>query len=164
MIVLAKAWRALGRSGHRVLQPAMGVVLRLLRSRRTRVVLLDPDGRVALARVWLSHQGWELPGGGLRRGEDPAAGGARELAEEVGVGPADLQPPGLRPFGELLDPHGAFTAVLLTGVARDSSSLAVPRQHRWEIVEVAWWPVDALPPDCDPLVHQALDLLTLGGS
>lgn len=164
MISLAGLWRFLGRLGHRVLQPPMGWVLRLLDNRRTRVVLTDRHGRVALARVWLSHQGWELPGGGLRRGEAPTVGGTRELAEEVGVGAADLGPPGLRTFGELPDPTGAFTAVLLTGIVRDPACLAVPPRHRWEIVEVAWWPVDALPEDCDPLVHQALALLGSGGS
>lgn len=164
MASVATLWRSLGRWGHHVLQPLTALVLRLLRSRRTRVVLTDGHGRVALARVWLSHQGWELPGGGLRRGEDPAVGGERELAEEVGVGAADLRPPGLQPFGELPDPTGVFTAVLLTGVARDPACLGVPRRHRWEIVEVGWWPTDALPPDCDPLVHRALALLDRGAS
>ncbi len=157
-------WLALGRGGHRLLRRPTRLVLRRMHNRRTRVVLTDDDGRVALARVWLSHQGWELPGGGLRRDEDPVAGGTRELAEEVGVGASDLRAPGLQLLGELPDPTGAFTAVLLTGVARDPACLAVPPRHRWEIVEVAWWPVDALPPDCDRLVAPALALLGDGPS
>ncbi len=42
------------------------------------------DGRVLAIRTSY-RRGWGLPGGGLRAGEDAAAGAARELAEEVGV-------------------------------------------------------------------------------
>lgn len=42
------------------------------------------DGRVLTVRCSY-RQGWALPGGGLRMDEDPAAGAARELGEEVGV-------------------------------------------------------------------------------
>jgi len=54
----------------------------------TAAVIRDEAGRVLLARRPADrHMGglWELPGGKLHDGESPAAGLARELAEELGV-------------------------------------------------------------------------------
>jgi 8-oxo-dGTP diphosphatase len=51
-------------------------------------VVTDEDGRILLCRLSLSELDvgkWTLPGGGLEFGEDPAAGGVRELEEETGL-------------------------------------------------------------------------------
>lgn len=48
----------------------------------------DDAGRVLLVRVapgYPSVGQWTLPGGGLKFGEDPAAGALRELTEETGL-------------------------------------------------------------------------------
>ena len=47
-------------------------------------VCSDPDGRVLLVRS-RQHAGWGLPGGLLQRGEEPADGLVRELAEELSL-------------------------------------------------------------------------------
>ncbi|MEU4368600.1 NUDIX hydrolase [Micromonospora chersina] len=67
--------------------------------RAARVLLVDVSDRVLLfegsdpARP--GHRYWFTPGGGLDPGETPAAGAARELAEETGLrlAPAELGPP-----------------------------------------------------------------------
>ncbi|WP_320065250.1 NUDIX hydrolase [Micromonospora sp. RTGN7] len=67
--------------------------------RAARVLLVDAAGRVLLfagsdpARP--AHRYWFTPGGGLEAGESPAAGAARELAEETGLrlAPAELGEP-----------------------------------------------------------------------
>ncbi|TDC49858.1 NUDIX domain-containing protein [Micromonospora sp. KC207] len=67
--------------------------------RAARVLLVDAADRVLLlvghdpARP--DHQYWFTPGGGLEPGEPPAAGAARELAEETGLllTPAELGEP-----------------------------------------------------------------------
>lgn len=54
----------------------------------TAAVIRDGGGRVLLARRPADrHMGglWEFPGGKVDDGEEPAAGLARELAEELGV-------------------------------------------------------------------------------
>lgn len=47
-------------------------------------VLTDGD-RVLLVRHTYGDRRWDLPGGTLRSGEDPAEGVRREMAEELGV-------------------------------------------------------------------------------
>lgn len=67
--------------------------------RASRVLLVDAAGRILLfhgvdpARPGFGY--WMTPGGGLADGEEPAAGAARELAEETGLrlDPAELGQP-----------------------------------------------------------------------
>lgn len=64
-----------------------------------RILLLDSAGRVLLFHGYdpsrPGHDYWFTPGGGLEPGETPAAGAARELAEETGLrlAPAQLGAP-----------------------------------------------------------------------
>jgi len=66
-------WRA-----HR--KPRTGVV----------VVAFDADGRVLLVRHSYGPRLWTLPGGGIRRGEQPEQAMLREIREELGCSLGDL--------------------------------------------------------------------------
>jgi len=47
-------------------------------------VLTDGE-QVLLVRHTYGHREWDLPGGAVRRGEDPAVAASREMHEELGV-------------------------------------------------------------------------------
>jgi len=58
--------------------------------RSSRIILLDPSGRVLLLRFRLSKGGapfefWATPGGGVEAGESDHQAAQRELGEEVGL-------------------------------------------------------------------------------
>lgn len=65
---------------------------RVRRPRRTSVVVIafDEHGKVLLVRHSYGRAIWALPGGGTNRGERPEHAAAREIAEELGCGLADL--------------------------------------------------------------------------
>ncbi|MBW8783368.1 MAG: NUDIX domain-containing protein [Novosphingobium sp.] len=108
-----------------------------------RVVALDGDGRVLLIRHRIRHsygsRAWMLPGGGLRRGEDPLGAAARELAEEAGCGL--IAPVLVAEVPEVL--HGAGNRVhVVVGRTAD-----VARPDRREATHAAFFAPDALPAD-----------------
>jgi putative (di)nucleoside polyphosphate hydrolase len=55
------------------------------------IYLLDGAGRVFVGqRVDLSAEAWQMPQGGIDRGETPAAAARREMLEEIGTDRAKL--------------------------------------------------------------------------
>jgi 8-oxo-dGTP pyrophosphatase MutT (NUDIX family) len=122
--------------------------------RAARVLLVDAAGRVLLflgsdpARPGFDY--WFTPGGGLDDGEEPAAGAARELAEETGLRlvPADFGEPVWRETVEF-----PFDGVWY----RQEQEFFLVRVPAWEVdttgfndIEQAsvtghrWWPLDEL--------------------
>lgn len=63
------------------------LLVRLGLSRRVRVAVVH-DGKVLLLRRWYSAGSWQLPGGGLKRGEEAVTAACRELSEELGWSPS----------------------------------------------------------------------------
>ena len=97
------------------------------------------DGSVLLVRLSYRNR-WGLPGGLLKRGEDPADGARREVLEESGL-EIDL-------LGEpvvVVDPPAqridiVYRARPAAGVDPTAVTTSSP-----EIVELAWFPADELP-------------------
>lgn len=99
-------------------------------------------GRLLLLRQ-PPGRGWSLPAGLLARGETPAAGAVRELAEESGV---QLRPDQLRQAepAALVHHRGRWVDLVFeAAVPASTTPLAVDGA---EVLEAAWHPVDALPP------------------
>lgn len=86
-------WQTLGRTIRWLMTP--GLMLILPFTTRTRVLLTCGD-QILVVRGWLSDGRWQLPGGGLHRGEAPEIGAQRELREET-----DL----ILPDGKFTDPQ-----------------------------------------------------------
>jgi ADP-ribose pyrophosphatase YjhB (NUDIX family) len=135
--------RALPRPLHRrALQIAYRVRHRWRKIRKARiagcsVVISDLGGQVLLLRHSYGPAVWALPGGGLKRGENPADAAKREVLEEVGIELGRVHAIGK--IEEVISgaPHVAhvFAAV----------SDRHPRPDEREVVEARFFPPHSLP-------------------
>jgi len=56
------------------------------------VMLINREGKVFVAqRLDSTLEAWQMPQGGLDEGEDPQAGALRELEEETGIRPGQIE-------------------------------------------------------------------------
>lgn len=107
-----------------------------------RVLAFDADGRLLLVRHSYGSGKWMTPGGGIARGEDPAAAGARELQEETGC-TLDR----VRKVARVEEPLSGATNVVYIIAGR---SQGTPKPNGHEIVEAQFFAPDALPQDMPP--------------
>ena len=87
------------------------------------IILANTDGEVLLAgRV--GSKGWQFPQGGVLRGEEPEEAMYRELREEIGLEPADV---------ELLGVTADWLQYRLPGkyIRRNSKPLCIGQKQRW---------------------------------
>lgn len=99
--------------------------------------LIVADGKVLLVRMH-GQTRWELPGGGVKRGESLRTTAEREAREETGcVVEAE------RLLGIYLSIHEGMSNHVAVFVCRPIT-LPAPA-FNLEIAETRWWPIDALP-------------------
>jgi ADP-ribose pyrophosphatase YjhB (NUDIX family) len=101
--------------------------------------ILHHEGRILLVQHTYGPRRWELPGGGLRRGEAPLAGVCREIREELAVELGDVR---LIAYGSGSQRHNAR---VISVFAADLQTAAVTPDVR-EIERAQWHDPDALPP------------------
>lgn len=110
------------------------------------------DGSVLLARN--DRDEWELPGGRVERGEDPAAAAEREVAEETGLRVQTTSQLGLAPF-EVVPGRVVLIAAFACRLLEEREPV-VSEEH----TAVAWWPLGSL--DDLPLPTVYRDFIALG--
>ncbi|MGI8940088.1 MAG: NUDIX hydrolase [Iamia sp.] len=102
-------------------------------------VIERSDSAVLLVRLSYRNA-WGLPGGLLKRGEDPAAAARREVFEEVVLDVDLIGEPAVVVDADAQRVDVIFRARPAAGADPDSVHSGSP-----EIVEVAWFPPDELP-------------------
>ena len=116
------------------------------------------DGRVVFVRhTYGDRRSWELPGGGLRRREDPEPAVRREMREELGVELDDL-----RPLGRV-DIEGTHKRTELHCFEATVGGGAALRVDPGELAEVRWAAPEAPPRPLGPDAPAILELLAGSG-
>jgi len=128
--------RALMQIGFRV----RSFLLRVLRirTRGVKAMVFNAAGELLLVRNSYGHSHlFVLPGGGIKRGEDPAVAAAREVREETGIETRALELVGVY-FSAAEGKRDSIH--LFRGLAE-----GVPQPDRVEVEEAAFFPLDSLP-------------------
>jgi 8-oxo-dGTP diphosphatase len=102
-------------------------------------VIERDDGRILLVRLAYRHR-WGMPGGLLKRGEQPADAARREVREEVGF---DVELVG--DAAVVVDPEPRRVDLVYRARPHDGARVDDVAPRSPEIVEARWFPKDALP-------------------
>jgi ADP-ribose pyrophosphatase YjhB (NUDIX family) len=113
-----------------------------------RALIVD-DHQVVLMRTHGSNV-WDLPGGGVRRGETLRTAAIREAREETGC---DIEICYL--LGVYLGLHDYTSDHVAVYVCRARNAPVVGLNL--EIAEACWWPLNALPPSVPPATRRRLE-------
>jgi 8-oxo-dGTP pyrophosphatase MutT (NUDIX family) len=140
----------LRRLGYRIAYRVLQVFWFAARPRKEGVkCLVTCRDRVLLVRHTYGNRAWDVPGGAIKRGEQPLAAARREMGEELGLGGADWTG-----IGEIRgnvnhrrDRIHCFRAELC------EPPLTV---DRGELAAVDWFARSALPDDLAPYVGSVI--------
>lgn len=101
------------------------------------VVIENAAGEILLLRHSYGPRSWMLPGGGIGAGEEPEVAARREIAEELGIELARIEPVAVlaeQVSGSPLSAH-IFTAI----------TESRPRPDGREVIEARFFPTHSLP-------------------
>jgi 8-oxo-dGTP pyrophosphatase MutT (NUDIX family) len=140
------------RAGYKAAWVALWLLSPLHRGRGRGVKgILSHEGRVLLVQHTYGPRRWEIPGGGLRRGEEPIDGVRREIREELGV---ELAQPTLVAIGA---GSGRESRRQMTYFAAELAAEQVTPDPR-EIARAQWHDPAALPVPLGWNVARAIDV------
>lgn len=120
-------------------------------STRTRALIFDETGRILLVKNWVSNDTWDMPGGGLHRGESPSVGVSREVCEEteIKIDKNDWR---------LLTRQKQYATTFIYFTATIQSKKI--KHQKLEITEAGWFEVDALPARHHTFIDELLSTLS----
>jgi len=99
-------------------------------------VILNENGELLFFKhTYRGRFAWGLPGGWLKRGEQPVQGIVREIFEETGLGVSVVQP--LLAWND-----SRYHRIDLLFLCRIENGTFRPSE---EVIEMSWFPRDALP-------------------
>lgn len=142
----------LHRQALRVAHRLRGTLRRWLKPNLAGVTLvaIDGEGRILLVRHSYGTGAWALPGGGLKRREDPEAAVRRETREELGCDLwGDLR--SLPPLRETLS-GAAHVGHLFVGQLAGR-----PRPDGREVIDAGFFALDALPANVGRVTMRRID-------
>ena len=133
--------RALIQLAHQVRRWLLAVFR--VRTTGVKVMLFNPAGELLLIRNGYGDSDlFLLPGGGVSRGESPAAAAAREVREELGLNIRDVEPVWTFESGA----EGKRDTIHLFKAIVDGP----PTVDDVEVIEARFFPLDALPDRVSP--------------
>jgi 8-oxo-dGTP pyrophosphatase MutT (NUDIX family) len=143
-------WAQLGRFLALLLSP---LIRRTIEgSQRARVLVVNTeDNTIVLVQSWLGNQKWELPGGGIKKGESALAAARRELREETGIDEKALR--SCLRLGSIN--HRGYQATLFHAII----SPAPLKAQFPEVLRVGYFDLEDLPLKRSKLVDEALSML-----
>ena len=149
-----KTYARLGRVAHAAATPLLKWYGK--GQRRVRVLVINQKDEVLLVRSWFGHQRWSLPGGGIRRNEEPVVVAVREVFEETGV---TLDERKCKQLGEFKngDSNAPFIVDCWHVIIKKQPAHIAARR-RLEMLDVAWFPIAHLPARRSVTVSRALKL------
>lgn len=147
--------KRLGKQLFLLAQPLLVLYFRLYPTPRTRIIVTDDRGNVLLSKGWFSSQQWELPGGGIKKGESPRQAVQRELQEETGL---RVEAAAIDDLGTVLHTTDRlrYQVLLFSCHIPSLQQVKLGSDRWWEIAAVDYFPIHKLPHDTGTLVHRSL--------
>lgn len=146
--------RLLGRIFYYITWPGIFLIIKL-QPPRTRIIIKNKNN-ILLVKDWLGTGKWSLPGGGLKRNENPKEGAIREIREETGLilNTNDLQSIGQINLKSAGIGYSAYCYLL------NVNTNLKPNNNSKEIAEVSWFNLDSIEKlNLSPTVYQVLQAL-----
>lgn len=117
--------------------------------------MLTQGDYVLLVRHTYGPTAWELPGGGVRRGEEAVAAASREMREELGVKIDDWTRQGQTVVE--VDHHHDRVQFLTAELSAPKLTL-----NEAELSDARWFPRHELPPDLGRYARRMIASMTNG--
>jgi ADP-ribose pyrophosphatase YjhB (NUDIX family) len=130
--------------------PLIRLYWKIKKNARGVAVVVRHNDEILLIKHSYGNPRWSIPGGGINRNEAPEAAALRETYEEVGIKLSALHGVKENP---IRDPQGGLLWVY--------EGIADTKEHNIdgvEIIESAWFALDALPENMMTRATNALDL------